>query len=253
MFSKRLQGLKYLAILGLLFLNAGQLQAQPAYSAKVAALQQKVEDSLKKEFSQKKLQWPPNYMYLRSFKYDRELEVWVKNKKEDAYQLYRTFRVCQQSGKIGPKRMEGDYQVPEGFYYIDEFKPNSAFHLSLGVNYPNASDKILSDPKNPGSRIFVHGDCVSTGCIPITNAPMEFLYVMAANVKAGGVQEFIPLHIFPVRYKSKASMDALAKAMESNPGIKKFNDNIRPVYDFFETKKNLPIILVNQRGDYVIN
>ena len=163
------------------------------------------EDSLRKEFAAANMVWPPNYMYLRSFKYDREFEIWIKYKAEEPYKLFKVHRVCQQSGKIGPKRMEGDYQVPEGFYHIDEFKPNSAYHLALGVNYPNSSDRILSDPRNPGSRIFVHGNCVSTGCIPLTDLPMERLYVMASRVKEAGYQEFIPLHIFPVKYKSKNS------------------------------------------------
>ena len=59
-----------------------------------------------------------------------------------------------QSGTTGPKRAEGDYQVPEGFYYINEFNPNSKYHLSLGLNYPNASDKILSDSIDPGVKFI---------------------------------------------------------------------------------------------------
>ena len=72
-----------------------------------------------------------------------------------------------QSGTMGPKRLQGDYQVPEGFYYINEFNPNSNYHLHLGLNYPNASDKILSDSLRPGGDIYIHGSCVSIGCIPL--------------------------------------------------------------------------------------
>jgi murein L,D-transpeptidase YafK len=111
-----------------------------------------------------------------------------------------------QSGAMGPKRMEGDYQVPEGFYYINEFNPNSLYHLSLGLNYPNASDRILSDSSRPGNNIYIHGNCVSTGCIPISDVPIEELYYIASNVKAQG-QDFIPVHVFPVRYNLKKSMD----------------------------------------------
>ena len=56
-----------------------------------------------------------------------------------------------------------------------------------------------------------------------------------------------------VRFKNKASMEALVKATENSPSLKKFADNLKPVYDYFESKKNLPIILVNQHGEYVIN
>lgn len=83
--------------------------------------------------------------------------------------------MCMQSGTLGPKRMEGDYQMPEGFYYINEFKPYSNFHLALGINYPNASDKVLSDARRPGGDIYIHGGCVSTGCIAISDQPIEEL------------------------------------------------------------------------------
>jgi murein L,D-transpeptidase YafK len=127
----------------------------------------KKEDSLRRQFNERGLSWPAKYIYLRSFKYDSQLEVWVKNEKNDAFQLFKTYKVCAMAGTLGPKRMEGDYQVPEGFYYINEFNPRSVYHLSLGLNYPNASDRYLSDAIQPGGDIYIHGSCVTTGCIPI--------------------------------------------------------------------------------------
>src|SRR6476661_8591664 len=152
----------------------------------------KTEDSVRKQFERQQLSWPPEAMYVRSFKYDRQLEVWVKGKLNEPYKLFKTYKVCMQSGTMGPKRMEGDYQVPEGFYYINEFNPNSNYHMALGLNYPNASDRILSDQQRPGNNIYIHGNCVSTGCIAIMDGPIEELYIIASNVKAQGVQEFIP-------------------------------------------------------------
>jgi murein L,D-transpeptidase YafK len=146
----------------------------------------KVEDSLRKQFEEKKMQWPPQELYLRSFKYDRQLEVWVKEEGNLSFRLFKTYKVCMQSGTMGPKRMQGDYQVPEGFYYINEFNPNSNYHLALGLNYPNASDRILSDSIRPGNSIYIHGSCVSTGCIPIADFPIEELYIMASQVKEMG-------------------------------------------------------------------
>ena len=136
------------------------------------ALKKKV-DTLQKQFEEKNLQWPAKYVYIRSFKYDSQLEVWVKNDPKEPFKLFKTYKVCMQSGTMGPKRIEGDYQVPEGFYYINEFNPNSAYHLSLGLNYPNSSDRILSDGQRPGNNIYIHGNCVSTGCIPISDVPMD--------------------------------------------------------------------------------
>ena len=212
----------------------------------------RMEDSVKKQFEKQNLAWPPEAMYIRSFKYDRQLEVWVKGSNKDPYKLFKTYKVCMQSGTMGPKRMEGDYQVPEGFYQINEFNPNSNYHLSLGINYPNASDRILSDAERPGNSIYIHGNCVSTGCIAISDVPIEELYIIASNVRAQG-QEFIPVHVFPVRYNVKKSYDYLQSTIKDNAYLQQFNKNIKEVFDFFETKKQLPVIMVNRKGEYVFN
>ncbi len=212
----------------------------------------KLEDSLKKQFEKQKLAYPPEAMYLRSFKYDRQLEVWVKSSTKEPYKLFKTYKVCQQSGSTGPKRAEGDYQVPEGFYYINEFNPNSNYHLALGLNYPNASDKILADQSRPGSAIYIHGNCVSTGCIPITDAPIEELYFLANSVHSQG-EEFIPVHVFPIKYNVSKSKAYLEVAMKDNKELQLFNNNIKQVFDYFEMKKELPIIMVNKKGEYVLN
>ena len=73
------------------------------------------EDTLQRQFEAKGLKWPAKYVYIRSFKYDSQLEVWVKNERKEPYQLFKTYKVCAMAGSLGPKRMEGDYQVPEGF------------------------------------------------------------------------------------------------------------------------------------------
>ena len=221
-------------------------------SYRLPALLNKLEDSIRKQFEKQKLVYPPHSLYIRSFKFDKQLEVWVKNDASEPYKLFKTYKVCMQSGTMGPKRMQGDYQVPEGFYQINEFNPNSHYHLSLGLNYPNASDKILSDPAKPGNSIYIHGNCVSTGCIAINDAQIEELYVIASSVKANG-QEFIPVHVFPVRYSNKKSMDYLESAIKSSAYLQSFNKNIREVFDYFEAKRQLPVILVNKKGEYVLN
>ena len=231
---------------------SAQSAAGPKYFLKSPDAANRMEDSLKKQFEKQNLTWPPQSMYLRSFKYDRQLEIWVKSSAKEPYKLFKMYKVCQQSGSMGPKRVEGDYQVPEGFYYINEFNPNSNYHLSLGLNYPNASDRILSDEKRPGSAIYIHGDCVSTGCIPITDAPIEELYFLASNVRNQG-QEFIPVHVFPVKYSVKKSMEFLENSMKDNSYLQQFNTNIKEVFDYFELKKELPIIMVNRKGEYLIN
>ncbi|MEP7280304.1 MAG: L,D-transpeptidase family protein [Bacteroidota bacterium] len=208
------------------------------------------EDTLVKQFEEKKLVWPAKYIYIRSFKYDSQLEVWVKQGINDPYKLFKTYKVCALAGTLGPKRMAGDYQVPEGFYYINEFNPRSNYHLSLGLNYPNASDKMLSDSLQPGGDIYIHGSCVTTGCIPITDTQIEELYILATQAKNQG-QDFIPVHIFPVLFKSPRSNDYLQKYEKDFPEYKKMADKLKLVYYYFEKHRKLPVILVDEQGQYV--
>lgn len=208
------------------------------------------EDTLMKQFEEKKLAWPAKYLYIRSFKYDSQLEVWVKQEKNEAFKLFKTYKVCAMAGTLGPKRMAGDYQVPEGFYYINEFNPRSNYHLSLGLNYPNASDKMLSDSLQPGGDIYIHGSCVTTGCIPITDTQIEELYILATQAKNMG-EDFIPVHIFPVAFKSPRSSDYLVKYVKDFPEYRQMADKMKQVFYYFEKHKNLPVIMVNDRGEYV--
>jgi murein L,D-transpeptidase YafK len=231
---------------------------QPSYienqksNSKPGEVFSRLEDSVRRQFEEKNLPWPPQSLYVRSFKYDKLLEVWVKGSNDQPFTLFKTYRVCMQSGTTGPKRSEGDYQVPEGFYYINEFNPNSKYHLSLGLNYPNASDKILSDSVRPGGAIYIHGSCVSTGCIAISDIPIEELYIIATNVRTKG-QDFIPVHVFPVKYNNQKSVDQLTESFKSNLAINKFILSLKTAFDYFEEKKQLPVILVNKKGEYIIN
>lgn len=207
-------------------------------------------DTIQKQFRAKNLEWPFNYMYIRSFKYDGQLEVWVKDNRKEPFKLFKTYKVCALAGSLGPKRMEGDYQVPEGFYYINELNPKSNYHLSLGLNYPNASDRILSDYERPGGDIYIHGSCVTVGCIPIKDDQIEELYILAAHAKDRG-QDFIPVHIFPIRYSNKKSVTYLEQLAKTDASLKVFSDRLESVYDHFETTKQLPVIMTNTTGDYV--
>ena len=210
------------------------------------------EDSLVKQFKEKGLPWPAKYLYIRSFKYDSQLEVWVKGEKDQPFKLFKTYKVCAMAGTLGPKRMEGDYQVPEGFYYINEFNPRSIYHLSLGLNYPNASDRFLSDAFQPGGDIYIHGSCVTTGCIPITNSQIEELYLLATYARSYG-QDFIPVHIFPVKFDNKRSSAYLNKYVRDFADYAALASSLKEVYYYFEKFKKLPVIMVNGRGSYILD
>lgn len=173
-------------------------------------------------------------IFLRAFKSEQQLEVWIQGSQE--FRLFRTYSICRVPGLLGPKRKEGDLQVPEGLYWIEVFNPKSSYHLSMGINYPNASDRILSDPKTPGGEIYIHGNCVSVGCLPITDEKIREVYLLASDAKDAGQQQ-IPVHIFPCRMTTENRENLLAR---NQADLLPFWDNLTEAYDFFEKKKVLP-------------
>jgi murein L,D-transpeptidase YafK len=219
---------------------------------KMFSILQRNEDTLQKQFTAKGLEWPAKYVYVRSFKFDGQMEVWVKNNLKEEYRLFKVYKVCALAGTLGPKRMEGDYQVPEGFYYINEFNPRSNYHLSLGLNYPNASDKVLSDSLQPGGDIYIHGSCVTVGCIPILDKQIEELYVLAAHARSKGL-DFIPVHIFPVRYNVERSIQFLNNMTRNDKELMTFSMRMKEAFDYFEKNKQIPLIMVNKKGEYLLN
>lgn len=217
---------------------------------RVTDIMKRKEDTLMKQFAEKGLTWPAKYIYIRSFKYDSELELWIKNRKEDKYRLFKTYKICALAGTLGPKRMAGDYQVPEGFYYINEFNPKSQYHFALGLNYPNASDRMLSDLSQPGGDIYIHGSCVTTGCIPITDDQIEELYLLAMHAKDMG-NDFIPVHIFPINFKHTKSVAYLDKYLQTYSENAGFEKNMKNAFNYFERFHQVPVVLVNEKGEYV--
>ena len=185
-------------------------------------------------------------LFLRAFKAEQELEVWVGTQDQEAFQHLITYPICKSSGVLGPKRKEGDLQVPEGCYYIDRMNPNSSFHLSLGLNYPNASDKIRGDQQEPGSDIFIHGGCVTVGCLPITDQKIEELYQLVSQARANGQAE-VPVHIFPGRF------DTAEFRRDYNDSLHApFWQELLPIYQYFERHKMLPSIRIDVDGAYQI-
>jgi len=139
-------------------------------------------------------------IFIRGFKSEKKLELWVSSKTNPVYQLYDVYPICASSGQPGPKRREGDGQVPEGFYSISVFNPYSNYYISLGINYPNQSDRILGDKNALGGAIMIHGNCVTIGCIPLTDDKIKEVYVLAVEAKNSGQLE-IPVHLFPEAQK----------------------------------------------------
>jgi len=118
---------------------------------------QKIKPGLEKEFTNKKINWG-SPIFVRIFKMERQLEVWMKKNK---FFLFKKYSVCTYgNGSLGPKIREGEGQAPEGFYYVtpDKLNPVSSFHLSFNIGCPNQYNR---GHKRTGGLIMVHGSCLS--------------------------------------------------------------------------------------------
>jgi murein L,D-transpeptidase YafK len=149
---------------------------------------------------------------------------------------------------LGPKRRFGDEQVPEGFYELDWFNPQSNFFLSLHISYPNASDRILGSRQNPGGDIFLHGNCASIGCIPITDEGIKEVYWLAVLVHNQS-QQRLPIEIFPARLTDEG-LKALVAAHHNQRALINFWGNLKEGYDYFEKNHRLPRIKTRTDGAY---
>ena len=204
--------------------------------------------------------WPPKEVFVRATKYadngtdNGVVEVWVG----EGGPLTRAMAhpICALSGRIGPKREEGDLQIPEGFYQISALNPKSSYHLSLRVDYPNASDRIRSQRYKPDARlggdIMVHGSCVTIGCLPIQDGPIEEVYLLVSE--AFGKKRSVPIHIFPRPMTSEAVTTLLAHAdRQPDPaGTTALWQELHAGWQAFERTHRVPKVSIDKDGRYVV-
>lgn len=183
-----------------------------------------------------------------AYKAEGKLDLYAKKKAGTAYKKIDTYEICASSGDPGPKRKQGDYQVPEGFYHIDRYNPTSAYYLSLGINYPNLSDKRKSTASNLGGDIFIHGSCVTIGCLPMTDDKIKEIYLYAIHARNNG-QAKVPVYIFPFRM-TESQYSSYKAGYEGNADLLKFWANLKTGHDkFFKEFVELNVS-VNTTGDY---
>lgn len=215
-------------------------RVRTAYDKKWVALQS--------ELTLKKIDKDNFELYFRIFKLEKEFEVWVKNKTDLKYTLLKTIPICASSGELGPKRKQGDYQVPEGFYEIATFNPNSNYHLAMKINYPNQSDQLKKTATDAGGDIMIHGNCVTIGCIPLENEPIEEVYVLATEAKNRKLTTQIA--IYPCRFNEKNNQMLTKNYTEEK---NKFWETLKKPFAYFNKTNNLPKITITKTGDYVFN
>ena len=128
------------------------------------------------------VQWPPREIAFLVLKQERRMAVWARS--GGSWKYIRSYPILAASGHAGPKLREGDLQVPEGVYRIEHLNPNSSYHLSMKVSYPNAFDRRMAQRDGRarlGGDIFIHGRAVSIGCVALGDPAIEELFTLVAQ------------------------------------------------------------------------
>jgi len=162
-------------------------------------------------------------LHIRIFKQSRELELYIQGR--NGFELYRAYPICDVSGMLGPKRFEGDFQAPEGFYTVvpERLHPHSDFHLAFNLGYPNEFDRSMG---RTGSNIMIHGGCASNGCFAMTDYYMEQIYLLAEAALKNGQHE-IGVEIYPFRMtEENLAAHASSRWIE-------FWRSLKPAHDHF--------------------
>ena len=161
-----------------------------------------VQARLASDFGRVGCPYPPASLLLVGLKKEKLLEVWVKPDEGGGYVLLKAYPIQGLCGGPGPKLAEGDGQVPEGIYRIDWLNPNSAFHLSMHIDYPNAYDKARAAEDgraNLGGEIMIHGGHASAGCLAMGDEAAEDLFVLVAETGLSNVEVILSPVDFRVR------------------------------------------------------
>ena len=200
---------------------------------RIAEVTRRVKPRLQKEFQQKGLKLGAP-LYLRAFKKEMQMELWVENSETNKFELFRTYKIAAASGDLGPKLAEGDGQTPEGFYSLREpnLHPGSLYHLAINIGFPNKFDRANG---RTGSFIMIHGSSASIGCFAMTDPKIEEIYLSLVAAFEKG-QSAIPFHSFPYRMSEKISNDTPHAA---------FWGQLKPAYDIFEKTRQVPNVQVS--------
>ncbi|WP_410016285.1 peptidoglycan meso-diaminopimelic acid protein amidase [Sodalis sp. C49] len=181
-------------------------------------------------------------VFIQIFKEERTLELYAKMGNE--YRMLGSYRICNFSGGLGPKRREGDFKSPEGFYSITNrnLNPNSHYYRAINIGFPNAYDQSQG---YSGAMLMIHGDCRSIGCYAMTDGYIaEIYHYVEAALQNGQAQ--VNIHIFPFRMT------------EANLQRHRFSTyypfwrSLEPGYAYFARYHQPPAVAV-VNGQYTIN
>ncbi len=187
-----------------LFKPAGAVRSsdeKKSVQDRVAEFGPLVHGRLDGRFHQIGMAYPPKRVVFLGLKSERVLEVWVAGTNGN-FVLLKSYPILGASGTLGPKLAEGDRQVPEGLYKVESLNPNSLYHLSLRIGYPNAFDREkgrLDGRTNLGCDIMIHGSSASIGCLAMGDEAAEDLFVLAAETGIENIEVILSPVDFRVR------------------------------------------------------
>ncbi|MCU0341328.1 MAG: murein L,D-transpeptidase [Spirosomaceae bacterium] len=226
---------KYLFfLLNLLGISAVAQKIPSSERSRVAVA--RVMPALQQELSRGGFRWG-SPLFIRIIKEKGVLECWLR--KGNQFARFKTYPICHFSGELGPKTKQGDNQAPEGFYEVRpaQMNPNSSYHLSFNLGYPNAYDRAHG---YTGSALMVHGNCVSIGCYAMTDGKIEEIYTLMQAAFEGG-QKVVQVHCFP--------FEMITENLSKYADNKRFAfwQNLAVGYQLFEQNLTPPRVDVRSR------
>ena len=234
-----------------LFLAAVSITLAPfpathaADNPRLAEVRARVEPALREKLAKSGIPYGAP-TFIRIFKEEKTLELWIQPEPGARYKRFHRYPIATWGrGTIGPKLREGDGQAPEGFYQVSAsaMNPNSSFHLSFNLGFPNRYDR---HHRRTGTHLMVHGDQVSVGCYAMTDPQIEEIYLLVDAAHRSG-QRHVPVHCFPFN---------ITQQKLATPGIRNspwlpFWRNLKTGYDHFERVGSPPSTSLDPRtGSY---
>jgi murein L,D-transpeptidase YafK len=182
-------------------------------------------------------------IFLRVFKEENELEVWMRGRGNSHYTLFRVYRLRGWSGGLGPKLKEGDRQTPEGFYFgsASRMRPHTRHYLGMDLGFPNEYDSFHG---RTGSGLMIHGGKSESGAFVLSPEDMGEVYSLSEAALSGG-QRIFRIHVFPFRMTDKR----MEQEWKRQPDWIDFWVNLKEGYDFFENANFPPDVSVST-GEY---
>lgn len=173
-------------------LSSGSVRSAPL-AARLAKISPTASSRLMEKFLAAGAAWPPTDAAFVAIKDTRTLELFARGT-SGAWTFIYSYKVLAASGGTGPKLKKGDKQVPEGIYKISFLNPESRYHVSMRLNYPNEFDRQMAAAegrKDLGGDIMIHGKALSAGCLAVGDEAAEELFVLADKVGIAHVKVVI--------------------------------------------------------------